>query len=201
MPRPGTGSGSQSGSADRGSRPSPRLRAIPTAELIGAEIAAIRAILWEAFGDGDDAFAEDDWTHALGGIHFVLDLDGEIVAHSSVVERTLWIGDRPVRTGYVEAVATDPSHQARGFGSIVIEAATGHVRDSFDLGGLGTGRLTFYQRLGWEVWRGPLFVRNPGGLIRTPEDEGYLMVLRTLSSPPFVGTESLSCTPRIGEPW
>lgn len=137
----------------------------------------------------------------LGGTHFVLDLDGEIATHSAVVERELWIRERPVRTGYIEAVATDPGHQGRGFRSLVMEAVTDHVRESFDLGALGTGRLSFHQRLGWEAWTGPAYVRDPGGLIRTPEDEGYILVLRTRSSPSFDGTEPLSCLSRVGEPW
>ena len=174
---------------------------MPSDALTAAEITAIRRILWEAFGDGEDAFAEDDWTHALGGTHFVLDLDGEIVTHASVVERELLVGDRPVRTGYVEAVATDPGGQGLGYGTLVIDAVTAYIRDSFDLGALGTGRLTFYQRLGWEAWRGPAFVRDASGLIRTPEDEGYILVLRTPSSPTFSGIEPLSCLVRVGEPW
>ncbi len=204
VPSPAGLTGSGSASAPLGSRAPnavPRLRTMPTDELTLAESGSIRTILWEAFGDGEDAFAEDDWTHALGGIHFVLDLDGEIVAHASVVERVLWVGAQPIRTGYVEAVATDPDNQGRGFGTLVMAAATAHVRESFDLGALGTGRLTFYQRLGWEAWGGPAFVREPSGLVRTPEDEGYLLVLRTPSSPSFDGNEPLSCQPRVGEPW
>ena len=194
MLRPGPGAASRFG-------PAPRLRTMSSDALTEAEIALIRTILWEAFGDGDDAFAEDDWTHVLGGTHFVLDLDGEIVTHAAIVERQLWIRERPVRTGYIEAVATDPGHQGRGFGSVVMEAVTDHVRESFDLGALGTGRLSFYQRLGWEAWKGPAYVRDPGGLIRTRDDEGYILVLRTPMSPSFEGTEPLSCLSRVGEPW
>jgi aminoglycoside 2'-N-acetyltransferase I len=92
-----------------------------------------------AFGTGEEAFADDDWTHALGGTHFVLDLEGEIVSHASVVERTLEIDGRPLRTGYVEAVATAPGLQGRGHGTQVMEAATDHIRSTFELGALGTG--------------------------------------------------------------
>lgn len=181
--------------------PSPRLRVLASTELTDAEIGAIRSILFEAFGDGEEAFAEDDWTHALGGRHFVLDIADEIVAHASVVERELRIGDSPVRTGYVEAVATAPARQGLGLGSVVMEAVTAHVRASFDLGALGTGRHAFYQRLGWETWQGPAYVRTATGPVRTPEDEGYILVLRTPTSTPFSGREPLSCEVRIGESW
>lgn len=177
------------------------LRTVPSNELTEREIAAVRAILWSAFGDGEDAFAEDDWTHALGGRHFILEVDGHIVTHASVVERVLRIGDQATRTGYVEAVATAPGQDGRGFGSLVVEAVTAYVREGFELGCLGTGRIAFYQRLGWEPWRGRAFVLGPGGLVRTPEDEGYLLVLRTPTSPAFDGTEPLSCEMRAGEPW
>ena len=36
-----------------------------------------------AFGDDEEErFGDDDWAHALGGVHVVLDVDGEIVAHA-----------------------------------------------------------------------------------------------------------------------
>ena len=38
----------------------------------------------------------------------LLEIDGQIVAHAAVVEREIHIGDRTLRTGYVEAVATAP---------------------------------------------------------------------------------------------
>lgn len=154
-----------------------------------------------AFGTGDEAFNDDDWAHALGGLHFVLDLDGEIVSHASVVERTLEIGGRPLRTGYVEAVATAPGLQGRGHGSIVMDAVTEHIRATFELGALGTGRHAFYERLGWQTWLGPATVRSREGEQRTPDDEGYILVLRTPTSPPFDLTEPISCDWRPGDVW
>ena len=117
----------------------PRLRRVPTDALTTDEVRAIRALMDTAFGTGEEAFADDDWTHALGGTHFVLDLEGEIVSHASVVERTLEIDGRPLRTGNVEAVATAPGLQGRGHGTQVMEAATDHIRSTFELGALGTG--------------------------------------------------------------
>jgi aminoglycoside 2'-N-acetyltransferase I len=161
----------------------------------------IRALMDTAFGTGDEAFNDDDWAHALGGQHFVLDLDGQIVSHASVVERTLEIGRRPFRTGYVEAVATAPDLQGQGHGSIVVAAVTEHVRSMFELGALGTGRHAFYERLGWQTWLGAAFVRSPDGEQRTPDDEGYILILRTPTSPPFELTEPISCDWRPGDVW
>jgi aminoglycoside 2'-N-acetyltransferase I len=154
-----------------------------------------------AFGTGEEAFGDDDWAHALGGRHFVLDLDGEILSHASVVERALEISGRALWTGYVEAVATDPGAQGRGHGSVVMEAVTDYIRSTFQLGALGTGRHAFYERLGWETWRGQAFVRTPEGVQRTPDDEGYILVLRTPASPTFDLDERISCDWRPGDVW
>lgn len=179
----------------------PRLRAFGTPDLDPGTVAAVRAILFEAFGTGEEAFAEDDWTHALGGRHFILDVDGRIVTHAAVVERVLRIGGRPIRTGYVEAVATAPADQGRGYGTFVMTAVTAYVRQTFELGALGTGRHAFYERLGWETWRGRAFVRTTAGETRTDEDEGFILVLRTPASFAFDGREPIACDERVGEAW
>ncbi len=104
----------------------PRVRRLATIELTAIEIVAIRSIMDDAFGpDEDERFTDDDWDHALGGVHFVLDVDGDIVTHAAVVERSLWVADRPLRTGYVEAVATAPAHQGAGHGTLVMTDVTG----------------------------------------------------------------------------
>jgi aminoglycoside 2'-N-acetyltransferase I len=178
-----------------------RLRQLPTAALTATEVELIRSIMRAAFGPGDEAFTEDDWSHALGGLHFVLEVDGEIVTHAAVVERLLHIGDRPVRAGYVEAVATIPAHDGRGFGSRVMSEVNTHIRGAYELGALGTGRHHFYERLGWQTWQGPAYVRTPAGPRRTPEDEGSILVLRTPTSPPFELTDPISCEWRPGDAW
>src|SRR5262249_53235769 len=96
---------------------SPRLRRRRTQELTSGELNAIRAMLVATFAaDGDD-FSLEDWQHALRGMHVIVDLDGRIVAHGSVVQRALQIGGVSLRTGYVEAVATAPTHQRGGLGT------------------------------------------------------------------------------------
>ena len=118
-----------------------RLRQIPTPDLTKSEISIIRELLASAFGsDEEERFADDDWDYALGGTHFVLDLDGEIVSHASVVERELHVGDRPLRTGYVEAVATAVDRQGGGFGSLVMTDVGSYIRERFELGALEIGR-------------------------------------------------------------
>ena len=182
--------------------PQPRIRRIPTAGLRPDEIATIRALLVRAFGtDPEEAFTDDDWEHALGGVHFVVDVNSVIVAHAAVVEREIQIGDAPLRTGYVEAVATSPAHQGVGFGSLLMDAVNAWIKSDFELGVLGTGRQAFYERSGWLRWQGPSLVRVPGGAKRTPEDDAYLMVLGTPLSPPFDRASAISCDWRCGDVW
>jgi aminoglycoside 2'-N-acetyltransferase I len=158
-------------------------------------------VLWSAFPTGEDGWTEHDWDHALGGMHFVLELDGAIVAHASVVERELHVDGRPLRTGYVEAVATSPDRQGRGLGSVVMADVTGYVRERYELGALGTGRVSFYERLGWLPWKGPTSVRTAEGARRTPDDDDYVLVLPTPTSPPLDLTASISCDWRPGDVW
>ncbi|PZR63998.1 MAG: aminoglycoside 2'-N-acetyltransferase [Chloroflexi bacterium] len=180
----------------------PRLRRVSTESLTPREISAIRDLLAAAFGsDDEERFGEDDWQHALGGTHFLLEVGDEILTHAAVVERTLEIDGRPLHTGYVEAVATAPNRQATGFGSSVMAEVTAHIRDRFELGALGTGRHRFYERLGWQKWAGPSFVRTAGGLRRTPDEDGYILVLATRSSRPLDLAAPISCEWRPGDVW
>lgn len=178
------------------------MRRLATGDLTPREVAAIRDLMRVAFGsDEEERFTDDDWEHAVGGLHFVLDLSGVIVTHASVVERELHVDGRPVRTGYVEAVATAPDHQGAGFGTRVMTDVTAHVRERFDLGALGTGRHMLYERLGWTTWTGPSFVRTPDGPRRTPDADGYIMVLTTSRSRALDIAWPISCDWRRGDVW
>jgi aminoglycoside 2'-N-acetyltransferase I len=179
-----------------------RLRRLGTDEFTPAEIDAIRTLMTAAFGDDEaDLFSDEDWQHAIGGTHFVLEIDGVIVTHASVVEREIHVDGQPLRTGYVEAVATAPERHGAGFGSIVMGEVGDFVRERFELGMLGTGRHHFYERLGWVVWAGPAFVRTADGLRRSPDEEGDLLVLRTPTTPLLDDHAPISCDWRPGDVW
>ena len=66
---------------------------------------------------------------------------------------------------------------------------------------LGTGEQHFYERLGWRTWRGPAFVRTPDGARRTPDEEGFILVLETVTSPPLDLDAPISCDWRPGDVW
>lgn len=178
-----------------------RLRRLLTSALTSAEVDAIRAVLFAAFGDDpDEAFREDDWDHALGGVHVVADLAGRIVAHASVVPRDIHAGDRALATGYVEAVAVQPGEQGRGLGTAVMRVVA-EIVENYELGALGTSEHGFYERLGWRTWRGPSSVRTEDGERPTPDDDGYLMVLATPTSPELDLDAPISCEWRPGDVW
>lgn len=183
--------------------PTIRLRRLPTAQLTSVELADIRALMDAAFGpEPENSFDDDDWVHALGGLHFVLDVAGAAVSHASVVERALHVAGRPLRTGYVEAVATLPALQGRGHGSRVMAAVNEHIAAEYELGALGTGSVGFYERLGWRVWQGPTYVRSDGGDVRTPDEDGGILVLLTRSTPSDLDvTAPISCEWRPGDVW
>ncbi len=129
-----------------------------TAELGQERQAAVRSLLEVAF-DGD--FSDEDWDHALGGWHVLVSDDGgALVAHAAVVPRRLLVADRPFRSGYVEAVGTSPTLQGTGVGSLAMQGIGELLPRHFELGALATGRWSFYERLGWERWRGPTFARD-----------------------------------------
>jgi aminoglycoside 2'-N-acetyltransferase I len=173
---------------------------LATDDLSATELERLQALVTEAFG-GPDEFTDEDWRHALGGIHFVLAHGENPVAHAAVVERKLHVGERPVRTGYVEAVATDRLNQRRGLGSRLMDAVGAYIRERFELGALSTGSPEFYERLGWHRWRGPTSVRTELGLVRTPDDDGGVLVLRTPTSPPLDLSAPISCDWRPGDVW
>jgi aminoglycoside 2'-N-acetyltransferase I len=182
--------------------PSIRVRRLASPELSAAEIAEIRRLLGEAFGDDpEERFEDTDWEHALGGTHVVVDDHGQIVAHAAVVERELHVAGRPIRTGYVEAVATVPRRQGEGLGTRAMAAVGEIIEADFELGALGTGSHHFYERLGWETWRGPAFVRTPDGDRRTADDEGFILVLRTVRTPTLDLSAAISCEWRPGDVW
>jgi len=179
-----------------------RIRRLSTPGLSADEVIAIRRLLDAAFGpDEEERFTEDDWQHAIGGVHFVLDVREQIVGHAAVVQRELHLDRQPLRTGYVEAVAVAPESQGRGLGSRLMADVDALIEERFQLGALGTGRHHFYERLGWRTWRGPSFVRTGTGPSRTPDDDGYILVLPTPTSPTLDLEASISCEWRPGDVW
>jgi aminoglycoside 2'-N-acetyltransferase I len=167
-------------------------------ETPDALLTAVRGMVVEAF---DGRFSDSDWEHAAGGWRVVLSEGDRPVSHAAVVPRLLRIGTRELRAGYVEAVATRQSAQRQGHGSTVLRHVTSLVRRDFEVGALSTGRRDFYQRFGWEPWRGPSYVQHGDTLIRTADEDDGLMVLRCGPSAAVDLTDAIVCRSRRGEDW
>lgn len=175
------------------------VRRLASDELRKEEVAVLRDLFGAAWGAGE--FTDEDWDHSLGGLHFILEEGGAMVAHASVVERELHAGGHRLATGYVEAVATWPIHQRRGYGSALLREVTDHIDQTYQLGALDTGTPAFYERLGWVAWRGPTFARTEAGLLRTPEGDGNVLVRLTPMSPNLDLSAPISCDWRTGDVW
>jgi aminoglycoside 2'-N-acetyltransferase I len=174
------------------------LRVLTTAAAGGALLAELRSLLHRSF---DDGFTEDDWRHALGGRHVVVVDGSDVVAHAALVHRVLQADGRPLRTGYVEAVATAPDRRHEGLASLTMAEVARLLHRDFELGALSTGTHELYERLGWERWRGPTFVRRRGGVVRTPDEDDGVMVLRFGASADLDLGLPLSCEERPGDDW
>lgn len=174
------------------------LHSAATSTVPPSVLVELRALLDAAF---DGAFSDDDWAHALGGVHVWLHDGSAVTAHGSLVERTLVCAGTKLRVGFVEAVATASRHRRQGHGARVMTHIGDLIRARYPLGALSTGSYAFYEGLGWERWRGPTFVDGPGGRVRTPADDGDVMILRTPGSPPFDLDGDIVCDWRRGDVW
>jgi aminoglycoside 2'-N-acetyltransferase I len=178
------------------------LLTFPTDDAPDGVLAQAHDLMWRAFDD----FSEDDWDHGLGGRHVVAVEQAAgtgpvVVAHASVVERVIEVDGRPFRTGYVENVATEPERHGAGLGTLVMARIVELVRDGHELGALGTGAHHFYERLGWERWQGPSYVRRAGGLDRSEEEDDGIMVLRFGPTAGIDLRSPISCAERPGDDW
>lgn len=178
-----------------------RLDVVKTDRLAGHDLTAMRALFDEAWS-GDEAFSDDDWDHALGGTHFLIrSSDGSVLSHASVVDRLLEADGRSLRTGYVEGVATRAEHRGRGLATAVMQAAGSFIDEHHELGALGTSLFSFYERLGWERWRGPTGVRTERGMVPTPDEDGFVMVRLTPATRDLDLSALLTCDRRPGDVW
>jgi aminoglycoside 2'-N-acetyltransferase I len=177
-----------------------RIRAVTTAELGEDGLAALRGMVIGAFGG---RFDEHDWEHMLGGVHLLVEEDDGVVAHGAVVPRMLVAGGRELRTGYVEGVATRGNRRGRGLATLVMQEAGRVIERDYELGALadGTGIPGFYQRLGWETWQGPTYVAGPEGRVRTAEEDGNVLVLRTPATDDLDLAGPITCDWRPGDVW
>jgi aminoglycoside 2'-N-acetyltransferase I len=173
------------------------IRTAHTADLDTATLTAARALLYDVFDDMTD----QDWEHALGGMHALVWEGAELVGHASVIQRRLLYGGRALRTGYVEGVGVRADHRGQGYGTAMMAALERVVRGAYELGALGAtdAAAAFYAARGWMLWQGPSSALTPAGVKRTEEDDGFIYVLPVeLHLDLF---SELTCDWRDGDPW
>ena len=150
------------------------------------------------------AHQEEEFTHLFsyipsGGIHVLAYREHEVVSHAVATTRWLQPKGLPLlRTAYIDAVATLPAYQGQGIGSTLMRHLATVLAD-FEMACLQTERVSFYARLGWEVWRGPLAGRRATELLPTPDQKG-VMILRLARTPPL-DVESLLVIEYDGRIW
>lgn len=176
------------------------LRVVRSAEVTPSEWLALTDLCVAAFDEPWDSY----W-HDIGPAIHVLAENPErgIVGHAAIVDRLLYPGEATLRSGYVEAVAVWPDLQDGGVGTSVMEAINRLIDEGYELGALGTGRHSFYRRLGWVAWQGPTWIRNrDGGLQRSSSEDGDIMVRTTSGTPPGLDlTLPIAVDWRPGEVW
>jgi aminoglycoside 2'-N-acetyltransferase I len=135
-----------------------------------------------------------DATHVLGYSNDLL------VCHALWVTRYLQAGTNPVmRTAYVEAVATEAKYRHRGFASSIMKYLIGEIQD-YELAALSPFSVQYYERLGWELWRGSLFIRTKDNLMPSLDGE-EVMIFRLPKTPVLDLNAPLSAEWRKGELW
>ena len=162
------------------------------------EIAApgLDQFLNDAF-EGD--FSAEDFEHCMGGQHFVVLRDSQLLAHGSVVSRKICFDDLRLDVGYVEALAVRPDWRGRGVGSDLLAELTTHCQTNFGVSMLSTDRQAFYERHGWRRIAGESFVETDSGLVRTADEDEGLMVLTDLAV--AVQARQVICDFRNGDVW
>jgi aminoglycoside 2'-N-acetyltransferase I len=170
-------------------------------ELSKAELDDGEALVRVAFGD---SFRAHDWLHGVEGVHVLIIENADLLAHASVVTRTLRYDGDCFTTGYVESVAVHPGHQGRGMGSVIMDHAEAIIRARHELGALNAVQTAapFYAARGWQHWKGHTQADTPDGVIDTydPDDRIFLLsttgaLLQVSASAPII------CDWRPGELW
>jgi aminoglycoside 2'-N-acetyltransferase I len=172
-------------------------RVVSSAQLTAAQRTAILDVCRAAYEEEVEPFFAD-----IGpGLHVMGEAHGTLVTHALLVDRWLETpGHAPMRTAYVELVATHPEWQGRGYASQLLRSLVPHMPPCV-IGALSPSDPVFYERLGWELWRGPLAVRTASGLEPSPSDE-QVMVLRLPETPAGLDLDApLSIEWRPGEAW
>ena len=170
--------------------------AIPSSAMTPAQSGAVIELCSNVF-ELDYAYYMNlcpDRVHVMGYV------GDELVAHALWLDRPLRIGDGPwLNSAYVEGVATHAGYRRRGFGAAVMHRLQVAIQD-YDLGALSPAVPEWYVKLGWDRWRGPLWIEQNGALLPTPDDE-LVLIYRTPRTPQLDLHATLTAPWRPFELW
>jgi len=177
---------------------SPAIALLPGSTLSPAQRTELIGLCTRAY---EEDFAPY-FQHFGEATHVVATVAGRAVSHALWVARRLDYAGQPLRTAYVEAVATEPAEQGRGYATAVLRALAAALaaQDAdYELAALAPSDPAFYARLGWDSWRGPLYARR--GAVRQPTPDEEVMILRLPRTPPLDLTAPLTAPWRTGDVW
>jgi len=158
---------------------------------------SLRELMAKAF---EDDFSDDDWKNTYGGLRFFGHLEDRLIAHGAVVPRKMHIDGESVDVGYVEAIAVEPKHWRKGYGSLLLADITSFCKSEFSLSMLSTDETDFYSKSGWRVFQGISYVLQDGKEFRTEdEDDGLMFMLG--DEPGLKEPRKAVCNSRSGDAW
>ncbi|MDE2420802.1 MAG: GNAT family N-acetyltransferase [Gammaproteobacteria bacterium] len=185
-----------------------QFQVIPAQRLSQADLQSIQDLCTRAYGE--DVWC--DYEYLKAAYHVVGRDAGVIVSHALWVNRSLSVNcAAPLMTAYVEYVATEPTLQGQGLASQLLRFLLNYIQNQeaihaeldfappYQLAALAPAESQFYERLGWELWQGDLYIRQQGDLIPTPDDD--VMIFRLTTTPEISTTDDLSAEWREGELW
>ena len=173
-------------------------RLVHTADLDSDTRQRIHQMVTEAFAAD---FTENDWEHALGGMHAVIWHRGAIIAHAALVQRRMFYRGTALRCGYVEGVAVREDHRGQGLVHALLDGVEQVMRGAYQMGALSSSARarSLYAGRGWLPWHGPTSVLTPTGPTRTPDDDGTIFVFPVAIS--LDTSAELMCDWRAGDVW
>lgn len=173
------------------------LTVIPGKELTEKGFLEILALCSEAYETDFSPIMQSYGEHLT---HVLLHSGTELAGHALWVARWLQAGDMSLmKTAYVEAVAVAPKQQGKGYATAVMKKLAESI-DDYELAALSPSDAGFYERLGWELWRGKLYARKEGVIIPA-KNESRCMILRLPETPVIDIDMPLSIEWRRGDIW
>jgi GNAT superfamily N-acetyltransferase len=108
--------------------------------------------------------------------------EAALVSRVGMVVREIRSNGQSKQIGGIGGVMTDPNRQGQGLASQALRAAAKHLATDVDVAyALLFCRpelVSFYNRFGWQIFQGKLFVEQPGGKVEFSANNAMLLNLQ-----------------------